>query len=46
MARTPKNPHSSREHTVYFVRVKKLKLEVVYFIAFDLPGSEGQKMNL
>ena len=42
MAPTLKNPHSSRGHTVYFVAVKMVDFEPVYFIAVDLAGSEGQ----
>ena len=42
LAPTLKNPHSSRGHTVYFVKVKLVGLEAVHFVAVDLAGSEGQ----
>ena len=42
LAPTLKNPHSSRGHTVYFLKVKLKGLEPVHFVCVDLAGSEGQ----
>ncbi len=42
LAPTLKNPHSSRGHTVYSVKVKLVGLEPVHFVCCDLAGSEGQ----